>query len=755
MGWKDAPLASSSSGTGWQAAPIDGELSVSGGTMEPVPAWATKHPELYGLYGAGKEVGKVGLEMLGTTAGAVGGGVMGGIPGALAGAGMGYAGVKMAEDKFGGNPDARFKPEDLLTGAAMELLPRGISKAGRWVKSKFIPSKEDFALAKIYDKYGITHTLPSQTKAHPSKTLSIMESVLGYSPLSGDVMMKNSMNQLSELNAAREKLVNLGASEKQLEKVGNAIRKEATAIIEKHEGRATERSKILVDEYLAQTTKNQTRYGAGSTVREMLGSNLTKAQDDIEARYTAVRSMLGKNAEKPIPVSKETMSAADMLFKEEMAIAPEYRNNVLLRKIRPFISDNMLKGLDQKTLGYLNSNPKLKQAYLESGAGEEGSMGFTWDALKDMRSRLLTSSRQIYKSNPKGNSTTRVYSILSEAIDNDMAKFADQIPGVQQTYNAARSASKQMHEIYDKDILGIMNAKPQDVVKRITTDVGLLSKVKTTLGDDAVQQLKSVWLRDAFDKSIDSAGRFSPIKLNQSMKAIAPEARSMLMTSADEAQLAKVSKEINTINTKYFGKTREKCLDFLSTVAGTSNEAVFSMIFRPEIAADSARNIAMAKRLLTPDRVKDIQELALRKVLTVNASGHYLPVKASNLWSQYDAPLKHLLPKSVYDDTKTFVFATQNMKRVEALANNASQTAQVLVGLNALQSVGNAVSSPQAALGAVKTLGLPWAIAKIYMSDTARNFLKKALIPKNPQATADFMRALEIGIANKATTDQK
>jgi hypothetical protein len=76
-------------------------------SSEPrTPEWAGKYPNLYGLYGAGRElyktVGKPAIE----TAGMVGGGIvgagsgilagagLGAIPGAAAGAGLGYAGAR-------------------------------------------------------------------------------------------------------------------------------------------------------------------------------------------------------------------------------------------------------------------------------------------------------------------------------------------------------------------------------------------------------------------------------------------------------------------------------------------------------------------------------------------------------------------------------------------------------------------------------------------------------------------------------------
>jgi hypothetical protein len=62
--------------------------------QDNTPEWAGKHPNLYGMYGAGRELLRTGIETAGATAGAAGGALIP-VPGtSLVGGGLGYAGGK-------------------------------------------------------------------------------------------------------------------------------------------------------------------------------------------------------------------------------------------------------------------------------------------------------------------------------------------------------------------------------------------------------------------------------------------------------------------------------------------------------------------------------------------------------------------------------------------------------------------------------------------------------------------------------------
>lgn len=71
---------------------------------DDTPEWAGRHPNLYGMVGAGKALARTGIESAATTLGAAGGALIP-LPGtSIAGAGVGYAAGKRAADVIFGEP---------------------------------------------------------------------------------------------------------------------------------------------------------------------------------------------------------------------------------------------------------------------------------------------------------------------------------------------------------------------------------------------------------------------------------------------------------------------------------------------------------------------------------------------------------------------------------------------------------------------------------------------------------------------------
>ena len=106
--------------------------------------------------------------------------------------------------------------------------------------------------------------------------------------------------------------------------------------------------------------------------------------------------------------------------------------------------------------------------------------------------------------------------------------------------------------------------------------------------------------------------------------------------------------------------------------------------------------------------------------------------------------MKELLPKQTYDAVTDFLKSGQNMTRVEALAKNASQTGQVLLG----SEIGGAVLRHPLSVG--KLLLAPWALAKIYVNPKSQAFLTKALkvSPVSQEAISLFVKAATIAGIN-------
>lgn len=729
--------------SGKRVASIDGgmkqEPAPSGGTMEPVPDWGVKHPKLYGVYGAAKEVGKAGLEMAAVGAGAAGGAVMAGPVGGLTGAGIGYGTAKLLENRLSGDREAGFDPKDMLLGAAMELIPMSGRGAMKIARKYVIPSKEDYALAQLYKKFGVK-PLPSESRTTPSKSLSVLESVLGYSPFSGDVMTKNALERMGQYNDIRARLIERGATEKELEKIGTLIKNEAKTIIEAHEGRATQRSKQLVDDF-ASRYLSTSRYQAGSTVGDLLeGVRIDRAKN-VSELYGAVDDMLGDSIKKKVQVSTETQKLAKSLLDDELSKMPSLRNQKLISILNDWLPKKVVPQEVEEQLAQMS--PAVREKVL-SQIETEKIPKISWRGLDKSRSELLDQVRSVLKAN-RGMPTneSRVMSELAESIDRDMGKMGEEIGGdVGSAILEARAASKALHAVYDKDILGIMHRKPHEVVSVALKDPKTFLSIKNAVGRAGIQPIKSVFIQDILDKSIAKNGFVDGARIAKALNALHPEIKNGLLSKAEQDQLLRLAKESDAISKQFTKRGKNEAIKFLETIVGTSNEKVLDAIFKEK----NSLNIRLAKKLFSEQRLTELSEQALQKVLKVSPDGNMLPVQSAKMVQRFNVPLKELLPKDLYNDLGDFMRIVRNSDKVEKLALNASQTGQVFVGYNIAQQF---MKSP---VSVIKTLGMPWALSKIYVSSTAREYLKKAILhsPNEPASIANFIRAFEIAIVNEA-----
>jgi hypothetical protein len=161
MGWQDAPLAEPQASPAaakapkvpsWQEAPLAEGQPFPAPGAQPVPEWAVRNPELYGLAGAAKEaLGPVVTGLMGA-GGAIAGTVMGGPVGGVVGGGGGYAAGEelnyLAEQALGlrgpreGAEQFTAPLYNLGLGAAFEtgagLAASGLSKLGGIIRPRMV-----------------------------------------------------------------------------------------------------------------------------------------------------------------------------------------------------------------------------------------------------------------------------------------------------------------------------------------------------------------------------------------------------------------------------------------------------------------------------------------------------------------------------------------------------------------------------------------------------------------------------------------
>jgi hypothetical protein len=280
-----------------------------------------------------------------------------------------------------------------------------------------------------------------------------------------------------------------------------------------------------------------------------------------------------------------------------------------------------------------------------------------------------------------------------------------------------------------------MNANPEDIVKKIVKngEVTLFRQIQQAGGNDAVIPLRQATFKEMLEQSTAN-NILSTKKLASKMK--------MLGETLDELVTPEQKRVLNEITRKgEFFLTRSKgmrTVDFLDMLTGTSNERIVNAILQP----NNAQNVKLAKRLLSQERMDDVTSFAIEKVLKMSGTGNYLPVTSAKEFTKYTDPLRELLPPNRFKSLVDFLKMGQNMEKVEALARNASQTGQVLLGSQIASSL---MRKPS--IGALtSTLGIPYMIAKIYTSDAAVKYFTKAIAvsPYSGEAVKNFSRALGI-----------
>lgn len=671
------------------------------------------------------------------------------IIGGILGAGLGYGAAKGAERVAGGEPVDYKTP---LEGMAYEMggqsVGYGIGKAWGAVANRILP-KRDPELVAVYKKFGIT---PRPTEVSPtSKTATIMESALGYHPISGDIAVENSIQRMEQYNHIYKQLTERGAPTKDLHEIGHKIKQEAGEFIKKYVAAGDEEVSKLTTKFMDQMGVPQPstlslKYGTGNLIKQRLEDTRTAMHNDTKAKYGVVDELLGDAKKTKMPVSENTSAIAENLFREEMAKAPSKRDGSVLSTLQDFrkvnVKEAYLKTLDADSAGFFDKmSPAAQKQILDEFAKTVKPKSYTWEGMKGTVSELKETNRKIFHREGFATNEVRVNQSIIDAIEADMENFAArQGEDVWGAYKAAKAASYKEHDLFDKDVLGIMELSGEQLVKKLTdSPIDFLNQVRKIGGDETIGAIKSLYLKDTFEKSLDKAGKLDPTKFMSNLRKLGQDKLNAIIPQEQQALLDAYTKKLNLVSERFFGANRANELELLDVITGTSNEAVARYI----INSKNRNVITYAKNIFSPERLLEVQEQAVLQTLATSPQGNFMPSKAARNFFANEKNLKALLPEEVFTDLKGFVKMAGNDKRVEALATNASHTGQVLIGHSMF-------THP---LTAIKTMGLSWALAKIYFNDGARTLFVKALkYPANhPQAIADFTKAWSLAIGNVLT----
>lgn len=579
------------------------------------------------------------------------------------------------------------------------------------------PRENAQQLYAIYKKYGI-EPLPSELIPQESKTLSIIESVMGYSPGAADIMLKKSMQKVEQLVYAANKIKTMGGEKSEKEFVGRLVKNELRDIM----GRYTNKKGAELEAIVSQIENRfnvQGAYVSGKNIQELFESRLDTLQAGVRNAYQEVTDLLGGNAYQRISLSDDIMNWAKGQYQMEISKTPKMQD----RKIVNILKDFMPQKTDREII----------------------SPSYSWQGLDKTRSALLEKVRDIRRqTGGLDTNESRIYSELAEKIDSELERIASGFDKtIYSKYILAKSKSRELHELFNKDILSIMKMSPEDVAAKIVNngEITLLSQVRDILGEEGVENLRSAYIKKTLQQSVNSkTGVFDPKRFENLLSKTGDETLAQFLTPQHRDFINNLLKEAKYINSR---TDRMKTWEFMDTIIGVSNEKVVDAIFKP----DNRGRIRLVRRLLSSERVEEIQQLALEKIFktvpwfsrkTGKVEDLILPVQAAREIKKYETTLMELLPPQVYRDVHEFFKIGLNMKRVEQLAQNLSQTGQVFVGWSTLQAI---MSSPVAT---VTTLGIPWMMAKIYTSDMARKYflMSVKLPPDSTKAIELFGKAI-------------
>ncbi|MCR4287038.1 MAG: hypothetical protein NUW09_03390, partial [Deltaproteobacteria bacterium] len=705
----------------------------------------------YGGAGAGSAVGLV-TGVLGGPPGMVASGVIGGA--------LGYAGgkaaanvldtalgvkneelIKRAESASPAMETARQTLNDLKYGAELEMggqaagsvisavvgkviapLSRKLITATGQVKRE-IP-KEIQGLVNLYKEAGIK---PSPAElVHGGKTLAIIESVLGYSPLSGDVMLKKNMVKLNQLMVRRAELINKKSSDKIVEMVGNDIRKEAKNLISKYATKQSDKVEGLVNEFMGKYGA-LSKYQTGLKFGEIMSGDRASRAEEVKRLYDEVKGSLPNKGKDFVTLSDDITGTAKKLLVAEQAKVSSQQDKNIIRLLKDFSPEEaLIPGFTPEQVAKIPALNALARP----------PKRITWEGLDETRSTLLEKTRSIIKTQGEITKEARIYSILSNKIDEEMGIYAKSLnTGAGAKILEARTASRTMHELYDKDILRIMNKPPEDVLKRIINngEVTLLNQIRQATGDAGLGPLRQGFFKQTIESSMQG-NTLNPIKLQKIIKSIGDETLNALATKEQINLLKGMADKSLAVNERMAGM---KTIQFLETLEGTSNEKVVDAIFK----TGNVSNVRLTKRLLSPERIQEITSTILeKKIFKVSGTGSYLPISSAHEFFKHEPELKTLMSPEQFLSTRNFIKLGQRMSNVEALAKNSTQTGQVFVGADALKLL---LTSP---LKAVKMTGVPWLIAHAYTSPLALNYITSAAkLPSNsPQAINLFIKGWSI-----------
>jgi hypothetical protein len=749
------------------------------GAEPPTPEWAGKSPNLYGAYGALRElyrtVGKPAIE----TVGMIGGGALGlplGIAGGAAGAGLGYAGAR----NLTGALDQAFDLErgqnvtmpKVLKSTAKDIL---LGSVGGGSPTKSILQKE--ILANKHIGTPVTKEMLSGTGINLSpaevtggSTLAQVESLLGQTPFASDVIQNwREANQLKPLIALRNKYLETGLENTPR---GEVLGQQIKAAIDKRIGQfdvaKTETVNSLRDSVLGKLGSKESYETLSKEAQNIIN---TKSADAVAKKNLLYRAVDDVMPEGELPFTTYQAEAQRHLDELSKLSNPDKELIKILKwgtKVEQ--SPEELAILEE----IAQYPPNIQKSMMDKmGIEKVTEVTKDWKTMQAHRNELndfIKSHDLSVKANTPGfkgqvDDAGRRAKLLRKALDDDFEQIAQDKGGdVLDRFNVAQAFySEEYTPVWKNKVIQNMAHKNPSELVDIAIKPGSTTEVlvtKQALGEEGFNRT----IKPAFTNKLLGAGRdeaFSPQVLQKRLNNYGDETLLNIYTPSELNILKGIAKNGQIILDKELPNA-----SLMKSLVKSDNgqvviNSVMSSIEKNPNSNTVLKNVSAINNILSQPQKEGLKKELLERLFRINQTTEQVEAgtMAKNIYNLNPVIKKLFTPEEV-KGLDNLAILGKTMIRAQQLAANPSGTAKNVIAFGVsnelifkpmelllqghpLQAAGKmGVAAVSKVLGA-KTL------AKIYMSPKGHQLLTKALTtPRFTKEGMDIAKQISIILGN-------
>jgi hypothetical protein len=757
------------------------------GQEAPTPEWAGRNPNLYGLYGAVKELyrtvgkpaiettGMVGGGILGAGSGFLGGMGLGTIPGAAAGSALGYTGARGVTEGLDQLFDIERTDRNPTIGQRIKSTSKDLALGALGANPKpTIKNITPLVDETILKRFG-GQLSPAEITG--GKTEAQVEALLEQVPFASDVMQNwREVNQLKPLVAMRNKYLEAGLENTPRgEVLGQKIKEAVDKRLGQFDIAKTQSINDLRDSVLMKLGSKDSTETLSKEAQEVIVKKSAEAVTKKNTLYGAIDDVVPKGE---LPFINLQNAAQTQL--DELSKLPNVDSKLL----------NTLKWATNtkqapEEVAFLESisqyPPYVQQQLMEqSGISKVTEVTKDWKTMQSFRNQLTDAIKandlSIAQGNPalKGqlNDTGRRLKSIQKALDADFEQIA-QGSGAEakQKWDIAQAFySDEYAPIWkQKTIRNMAYKEPSKVIDIAikpgsTTEVDLIKKA---LGDDGFNKT----IKPAFTNKILGAGReetFNPAKLQKTLNDYGDETLLKIYSKPELQTL----RDISTIGKVFLEKELPNA-SLLKSLAKIDNgqvliNSILSSVERSPNSTGLLKNISALKNVLNIKEKEGLKLELLDRVFRFNQKTSQVEAgtMAKGIFNYKDT-LKLFLSKEEMQGLESISMIGNAMQRAQQMAANPSGTAKNVIAFGAsnelifkpfetamqgriLDAAGQVVVA-----GTSKVLGAR-KLAELYLHPTTRKLLIKGMMtPSNTPKGRTLAKQLSIVIGNEQLSDYK